>query len=89
MLGGGEIPHISNLVYIYNLISLKYRTPVGGEDLDRIDGNIFLKFAEGDERFVVLGAVKMKLRKKTRLCTAPERKFYAGNGTGGNPRILN
>jgi lysyl-tRNA synthetase class 2 len=56
VLKGSEIRHINKLVDIYNYISLKYRTPVGGEDLDKIEGNIYLKFANGSEKFVLLGS---------------------------------
>lgn len=56
LLKGAEIRHINKLVDIYNYISLKYKTPVGGEDLDKIRGNIFLKFADGNEKFVLLGS---------------------------------
>lgn len=33
---GEEIRHINKLVDIYNIISLKYVIPVGGEDLDKM-----------------------------------------------------
>ncbi len=52
VLKGESMKHINKLVDIYNYISLKYRTPVGGEDLSKIDGDIHLKFAEGNENFV-------------------------------------
>jgi Uncharacterized conserved protein len=42
---GYVIPHINTLVDIYNLISLRYILPVGGEDLDRIQGDVLLTFA--------------------------------------------
>jgi DNA/RNA-binding domain of Phe-tRNA-synthetase-like protein len=40
-----------------NYISLKYRTPVGGEDVAAIKEAISLRFADGDEHFVTLGCV--------------------------------
>jgi lysyl-tRNA synthetase class 2 len=54
-LKGDEIPHINKLVDIYNYISLKYRTPVGGEDISKITSPVWLKFAKGNERFIKLG----------------------------------
>src|SRR5436190_4930257 len=36
---GYTIPHINTLVDIYNLISLRYILPAGGEDLDTIQGD--------------------------------------------------
>ena len=56
VLKGGSIQHINKLVDLYNYLSLKYKTPVGGEDLDKIEGNIYLKFADGSESFVLLGS---------------------------------
>lgn len=46
---------INKLVDLYNYISLKYLLPVGGEDLDRVEGDIQLKRALGSEEFVPLG----------------------------------
>ncbi|MBI2971009.1 MAG: hypothetical protein HYY37_01165 [Candidatus Aenigmarchaeota archaeon] len=56
VLKGGSLRHINTLVDCYNCISLKYRTPVGGEDMEKITGDIRLKFAEGTEPFVALGS---------------------------------
>ncbi len=52
---GGVIPHINTLVDSYNYISLKYHTPCGGGDLDKMSGDVVLKYAEGAERYVPLG----------------------------------
>ncbi len=49
---GGEIPTINNLVDLYNYICLKYIVPVGGEDLDKCEGDILLTYAKGDENFI-------------------------------------
>jgi lysyl-tRNA synthetase class 2 len=54
VLQGTNLRHINKLVDIYNLISLKYMVPVGGEDLDKIKGDICLTFAETDEPPVLL-----------------------------------
>src|SRR3989344_3145026 len=56
VLNGRGIRHINKLVDIYNYISLKYSIPVGGEDLDKVEGNLHLKFADGDEKFIPLGS---------------------------------
>jgi len=55
-LKGNQIRHINKLVDAYNYLSLKYRTPVGGEDLVSISNeSIELKIADGQEHFVALG----------------------------------
>ncbi len=58
VLKGNKIRHINKLVDLYNYISLKYITPVGGEDLDKVKGAIVLNFAQGDEPFIRLGGTE-------------------------------
>src|SRR6185295_6418392 len=53
-LNGATIGHINNLVSLYNTVSLRHILPVGGEDLDKIVGNIQLTRAGNDEPAVFL-----------------------------------
>jgi len=55
VLRGSEIKKISPLVDLYNLISIKYILPVGAEDLDKMQGDLELTFANGDEDYTPLG----------------------------------
>ena len=55
---GNSIGTINPLVDIYNGISLKYGVPVGGEDIDKFDGDNRLTVAEGGEEFVTYGSDK-------------------------------
>ena len=55
---GNSIGTINPLVDIYNGISLKYGVPVGGEDIDKFDGDNRLTVAEGVEEFVTYGSDK-------------------------------
>lgn len=54
VLNGAKIGHINNLVSLYNVISLRHILPVGGEDLDKISGDVFLTRAGEDEPEVFL-----------------------------------
>ena len=45
VLQGNNLRHINRLVDIYNLISLKHMLPLGGEDVDKIKGDLILTFA--------------------------------------------
>ncbi|WP_407289187.1 B3/4 domain-containing protein [Streptomyces sp. BP-8] len=45
------LPRINRLVDLYNAISVAHLVPVGGEDLDRIQGGMRLVRATGDEPF--------------------------------------
>lgn len=53
---GGTIGTILPLVDLYNGVSLKYGVPIGGEDMDAMEGHIRLTVAEGGEDFVTYGS---------------------------------
>jgi len=53
-LKGENLRHISKLVDVYNFVSLKYVLPAGGEDLDKVKGDIKLTLAEASEPPVLL-----------------------------------
>ena len=55
ILRGDPFPKINPLVDLYNSISLRYLVPMGGHDLDTLQGNIYLRFAEGWEPFIPMG----------------------------------
>ncbi|MCF3172810.1 cytoplasmic protein [Streptomyces sioyaensis] len=50
-LADGGLPRINRLVDLYNALSVAHLLPVGGEDLDRIQGGMRLVRATGDEPF--------------------------------------
>jgi len=52
----GRLRSIGPLVDLYNTVSLRHQLPVGGEDLDKVAGDIRLTRAHGDEFFVPLGS---------------------------------
>ena len=54
VLQGVQLRHINALVDIYNLISLKHTLPLGGEDIDKMDGDLLLTFAGEAEASVLL-----------------------------------
>jgi len=49
VLKGQAVPRVNPLVDLYNTISLRHLVPVGGEDLDRIEGEVLLTFATDRE----------------------------------------
>lgn len=55
---GKRFSPINPLVDLYNSISLSYGLPCGGEDLDKIQGDLHLGKAKGGEPFFPLGAEK-------------------------------
>ncbi len=55
---GNEIGCINPLVDIYNGVSLRFGLPIGGENIDKFDGDIRLTIAEGGEGFTTYGSDK-------------------------------
>ena len=51
----GSLPRINNAVDLYNIVSVRHVIPMGGFDLDKVDGDIYLRFSAGDETFIPLG----------------------------------
>lgn len=54
-LKDNALPDINPMVNLYNSISLKHTLPMGADDLDRLEGDLRLTIAKGDEPFVALG----------------------------------
>lgn len=50
------LPCINTAVDAYNTLSVKHLIPMGGFDLDRTQGDLALRFSEGGENFLPLGA---------------------------------
>lgn len=53
VLRGEDPPQVNRIVDAYNAVSIAFRLPAGGEDLDRLAGVGELRIAEGDEPFAV------------------------------------
>ncbi|MDC0766951.1 B3/B4 domain-containing protein [Streptomyces sp. HD] len=53
-LSEAGLPRINLLVDLYNAISVAHLIPVGGEDIDRIEGGMRLVRATGEEDFVTV-----------------------------------
>jgi DNA/RNA-binding domain of Phe-tRNA-synthetase-like protein len=51
VLKGDALPRVNRVVDHYNAVSVRHLVPVGGEDLDRLEGPLRLTVADGTERF--------------------------------------
>ena len=58
VLKGNSVPRINKLVDLYNYLSLKHLIPMGADDTDKVEGDIKLAIAKGDEKFIPLGSKK-------------------------------
>jgi DNA/RNA-binding domain of Phe-tRNA-synthetase-like protein len=54
VLKGNRLPHVNRLVDLYNAVSLRHLVPVGGEDLEPVDGDVELRLATNSEPAVRL-----------------------------------
>lgn len=52
---GGELPRVNTLVDAYNLISLRYRMPVGADDLAMLVSPVSYRFSRPGDSFIPLG----------------------------------
>jgi len=59
-----DLRHINNIVDLYNYISIKCMIPAGGDDMAKVDGDITLKFAVGDEPFTALNSKEKETAKE-------------------------
>ncbi len=79
ILKGDPFPKINSLVDLYNSVSLRYLVPMGGHDLDTIEGNIYLRFAEGWEPFCPMGGEEAMTVPKGELVYRDDREVLTRN----------
>ena len=79
ILKGDPIPKINPLVDLYNSVSLRYLVPMGGHDLDTLEGNIHLRFAEGWEPFTPMGSEETVIVPKGELVYRDDREVLTRN----------
>lgn len=72
-LKGLPLHSVNKVVDIYNLISLKHLVPAGGDDLDKVEGDITLAFASGEEHFVPLNGLEEEFAKPGEVIYRDER----------------
>ena len=53
----GGFPFINSIVALFNYVSIAYLIPCGGDDTDRVEGNLRLGISKGNEIFVPLGSM--------------------------------
>jgi lysyl-tRNA synthetase class 2 len=74
ILEGVHLRHINKVVDIYNYISLKHMVPVGGDDIDKVNGNITLRFATGVEPFIRLNSDEVDHPKEGEVIYADDKE---------------
>lgn len=51
----GDMNFINKAVDIYNIVSMDTKLALGAHDIDKVDGNVTLRFTNGSERFQPIG----------------------------------
>ncbi|NQU82437.1 MAG: hypothetical protein HQ539_00615 [Parcubacteria group bacterium] len=75
VLKGTELRHINKIVDIYNYISIKHMMPVGGDDIDKVEGDIILRLADGTETFRALNSEEVKNPKLGEVVYSDEKEI--------------
>ncbi len=74
ILKGLDLRHINKIVDLFNYISIKYMIPAGGDDMAKVDGDITLKFAVGDEPFTALNSKEKETAKEGEVVYADSKE---------------
>jgi len=74
VLKGLDLRHINKIVDLYNYISLKRMIPAGGDDMAKVDGDIILKFAAGNEPFTALNSTEIETAKEGEVVYADSKE---------------
>ncbi len=74
ILKGVDLRHINKIVDLFNYISIKYMIPAGGDDMAKVDGDIILKFAVGDEPFTALNSKEKGTAKEGEVVYADSKE---------------
>jgi len=74
ILQGSSLKPINKIVDLYNLSSIKHMIPAGGDDLDKVEGNIELKLASGLEPFTELNSQKTSSPKLGEVIYADQKE---------------
>lgn len=70
-----QLPAINTAVDTYNAISVKHLIPIGGFDLEKVEGDISLRFSSGEETFVPLGSKSIEKTYEGEVVYADSRRI--------------
>ena len=74
ILKGVDLRSINKIVDIYNYISVKHMIPAGGDDVAKVDGDVVLRFARGDERFTALNSDETETAKEGEVIYSDDKE---------------
>ncbi|HLD76169.1 MAG TPA: phenylalanine--tRNA ligase beta subunit-related protein [Candidatus Norongarragalinales archaeon] len=71
---GESLPSINPIVDVYNAVSLAHVLPIGGQDAEKIQGSVTLRFSRPDDTFTPLGANERQKVDDKEVVYADEKK---------------
>ena len=74
ILKGMGLRPINKIVDIFNYTSIKHMVPAGGDDIAKVEGDIILRFARGDEPFTALNSEEMETAKEGEVIYSDEKE---------------
>jgi len=74
ILKGAGLRPINKIVDIFNYISIKHMVPAGGDDAAKVDGDVVLRFARGDECFTALNSDETETAKDGEVVYSDEKE---------------
>lgn len=81
VLKGGALPYVNTLVALMNTVSLRFGLPCGGDDLGKVEGNLVLTFAQGNEWYVPLNGAEPEPPEKGEVILRDDRKVLCRKWT--------
>ena len=64
----GSLPHINPLVDLGNAVSLRHVLPVGAHDVDRLEGDLTVRFSTPEDSFLPMGETQAEPMPEGELC---------------------
>ena len=77
-----NIPFINQVVDIYNVISMESRLCVAAHNLDKVEGNLTVRFSDGTETYLPLGAEQPVPMKAHEYCYCDDSNEVQGSVWG-------
>jgi DNA/RNA-binding domain of Phe-tRNA-synthetase-like protein len=81
VLKGGTLPYINTPVALMNTVSLRHGLPCGGDDLGKIEGDLVLTYAQGDEWYIPLNGTEPEPPQKGEIILRDSRKVLCRKWT--------
>lgn len=74
ILKGVDLRPINKIVDIYNYISIKHMIPAGGDDAEKVEGDVILRFARGDEYFTAFNSSETEKAKEGEVIYSDDKE---------------